>query len=105
MLVAVMDHVLGTSTFFCSKMTSPDSLVIAAVRYSHSTASNGGIPSCVKYRLNSSPFLDRSSWPSVTVCSKMSSFMAISRGGIHPSLYQYVVCSYCLILPNGPVEG
>src|SRR5205809_4992669 len=52
--VAVMDQVFGTSTFFCSKITSPDSLVIAAVRYSHSTRSKGDIPSRVKYLRNSS---------------------------------------------------
>src|SRR6516165_4956828 len=55
-LVAVIDQPLGTSTFFCSKMTSPDSLVIAAVRYSHSTVSYGEMPSRVKYRRNSKPF-------------------------------------------------
>ena len=47
MLVAVIDQLFGTSTFFCSKMTSPDSLVIAAVRNSHSTASIGRSPSWV----------------------------------------------------------
>ena len=40
-LVAVCDHDLGVSTFFCSKITSPFSEVIAAVRSSHSRASYG----------------------------------------------------------------
>src|SRR2546425_483895 len=37
--IALIDQLFGTSTFFCSKMTSPDSLVMAAVQYSHSTVS------------------------------------------------------------------
>ena len=41
MLVAVCDQDLGTSTFFCSKIVSPFSEVIAAVRSSHSSASYG----------------------------------------------------------------
>ena len=43
MFVAVIDHAFGTSTSFCSKNTSPFSFVIAAVRSSHSIASNGGV--------------------------------------------------------------
>jgi hypothetical protein len=38
-LVDVCDQERGTSTFFCSKIVSPFSEVIAAVRSSHSTAS------------------------------------------------------------------
>src|SRR6266508_3118695 len=41
MLVAVCDQDLGTSTFFCSKIVSPFSEVIVAVRSSHSSASYG----------------------------------------------------------------
>src|SRR5262252_4034783 len=77
--VAVIDQVFGTSTFFCSKITSPDSLVIAAVRYSHSTASYGDIPSRVKYRRNSSPFL---AVGRLVLVSRTSSFIACA-----PSLY------------------
>lgn len=43
MFVAVIDHDFGTSTSFCSKKTSPFSFVIAAVRSSHSNASNGAV--------------------------------------------------------------
>ncbi len=41
MFVAVCDQDFGTSTFFCSKIVSPFSDTIAAVRSSHSTASYG----------------------------------------------------------------
>ena len=41
MFVAVCDQDLGTSTFFCSKIVSPFSDVIEAVRSSHSMASYG----------------------------------------------------------------
>ncbi len=41
MFVAVCDQDFGTSTFFCSKIVSPFSDVIAAVRSSHSIASYG----------------------------------------------------------------
>src|SRR2546422_10561289 len=76
--VAVIDQLLGTSTFFCSKITSPDSLVIAAVRCSHSTVSYGEIPSRLKYRRNSSPFgaLARFPFPSAFL-SRTSSFMCL----------------------------
>ena len=67
--VAVIDQLFGTSTFFCSKMTSPDSLVIAAVRYSHSTLSYGEIPSRVKYRRNSKPLLGLGQMPVPVGCS------------------------------------
>ena len=43
MFVAICDHVFGTSTFFCSKIVSPFSDTMAAVRSSHSTASYGDI--------------------------------------------------------------
>ena len=39
MFVAVCDQDFGTSTFFCSKIVSPFSDTIEAVRSSHSTAS------------------------------------------------------------------
>src|SRR5438132_6894786 len=78
MFVAVMDQPFGTSTFFCSKITSPDSLVIAAVRYSHSTVSKGDVPSRVKHLRNSSPFwvLVRLPFPSAFL-SRTSSFMDV----------------------------
>src|SRR5262245_37209974 len=78
MFVAVIDQPFGTSTFFCSKMTSPDSFVMPAVRYSHSTASYGDMPSRVKYRRNSSPFLPagRLPFPSAFL-SRTSSFMVV----------------------------
>src|SRR5215471_14870562 len=76
MFVAVIDQLLGTSTFFCSKMTSPDSLVIAAVRYSHSTTSYGETPSRVKYRRNSSPFEGVARFPFPSAFrSRISSFI------------------------------
>src|SRR5436309_8534352 len=83
MFVAVMDHVFGTSTFFCSKITSPDSLVIAAVRYSHSTRSKGDTPSRVKYLRNSSPFWAVVTFPLPSAFrSRTSSFMD-SPFGLH----------------------
>ena len=48
MFVAVIDHVFGTSTSFCSKNTSPFSFVIAAVRSSHSRESKGCVAPSVK---------------------------------------------------------
>src|SRR5881628_948808 len=75
--VAVIDQLFGTSIFFCSKITSPDSLVIAAVRYSHSTVSYGEIPSRVKYLRNSRPLaLVRFSVASPFL-SRTSSFMRV----------------------------
>src|SRR5215831_17922197 len=85
MFVAVMDQFFGTSTFFCSKITSPDSLVIAAVRYSHSTQSYGEIPSRVKYLLNSRPLWVLVKCPlPPTFVSRISSFID------PPILPQYV---------------
>src|SRR5712692_1114905 len=55
MLVAVCDQLLGTSTFSWRKMVWPFSLLICAVRRSHSTASNGAVLPSVKNRANSSP--------------------------------------------------
>src|SRR5262245_19421697 len=55
MFVASWDQDFGTSTSFCSKTTSPRSLVISALRSSHSTVSNGWVPGCVWRRLNESP--------------------------------------------------
>ena len=87
MFVAVIDQFFGTSTFFCSNITSPDSLVIAAVRYSHSTLSYGEIPSRLKYRRNSNPFCVLVRIPFAAALSRTSSFMRA------PSLYcAYLVC-------------
>ena len=55
MLVAVCDQLLGTSTLSCLKIVAPFSLPIRAVRFSHSTASNGAILPSVKKRLNTNP--------------------------------------------------
>src|SRR6266403_1484365 len=55
MLVAVCDQFLGTSTPSWRKMVTPFSLPISAVRFSHSTMSNGEVWPSVKYRLNTSP--------------------------------------------------
>src|SRR5262245_42913117 len=55
MFVAVCDHDFGTSTFFCSKMTSPFSEVIAAVRNSHSTAPYGEMEASEYMREKVSP--------------------------------------------------
>src|SRR5207244_11495798 len=83
--VAVIDQPFGTSTFFCSKITSPDSLVIAAVRYSHSTASYGEIPSRLKYRRNSSPFLVSARFPFPSAfLSRTSSFICACSFPIVP---------------------
>src|SRR5262249_24156320 len=85
MLVAVIDQFFGTSTFFCSKITSPDSLVIAAVRYSHSTASYGETPSRVKYRRNSNPLVGVARFPFPSAfLSRISSFIC-------PLLLPYIV--------------
>src|SRR5215831_12193989 len=97
MFVAVMDQAFGTSTSFCSKMTSPDSLVMAAVRYSHSTVSYGEMPSRVKYRRNSSPFCAfvRVAFPSAFV-SRTSSFIARSLP---------ILCSFSTIPQDTVVLG
>src|SRR5579859_583972 len=58
MFVAVCDQSAGTSTSFCSKMTAPLSLPIAAVRDSHFVSSYGVLPASsfwVKYRGNVTP--------------------------------------------------
>src|SRR5713101_7109986 len=56
MLVAVCDQLLGTSTSSWRKMVAPFSLAIKAVRFSHSTASNGDLSPLVKYRRKTRPF-------------------------------------------------
>src|SRR5664279_4273627 len=55
MLVAVCDHPFGTSTSSCLKIVTPFSFPIWAVRFSHSTTSNGEFFPSVKYRSNTSP--------------------------------------------------
>src|SRR5215469_2915807 len=55
MLVAVCDQLLGTSTFSCLKIVTPFSLPIRAVRFSHSTLSNGETFPSVKNRSNTNP--------------------------------------------------
>ena len=55
MFVAVCDQDFGTSTFFCSKIVSPFSDVIAAVRSSHSIASKGCVAPSEKRRRNVRP--------------------------------------------------
>src|SRR6266436_5605657 len=55
MLVAVCDQLLGTSTSSWRKIVTPFSLPISAVRFSHSTASNGEIFPSVKKRLKFNP--------------------------------------------------
>src|SRR5262245_60639140 len=55
MLVAVCDQFFGTSTSSWRKMVTPFSLPISAVRFSHSTASNGEILPSVKRRSNFNP--------------------------------------------------
>src|SRR5580698_6991489 len=49
MFVAVCDQLFGTSTSSWRKIVTPFSLPISAVRFSHSTASNGEIFPSVKY--------------------------------------------------------
>src|SRR5262245_30974460 len=55
MLVAVCDQFFGTSTFSWRKMVTPFSFPMSAVRFSHSTASNGEILPSVKKRSNFNP--------------------------------------------------
>src|SRR5262245_55909283 len=55
MLVAVCDQFFGTSTSSWRKMVTPFSFPISAVRFSHSTASNGEIRPSVKKRSNFNP--------------------------------------------------
>src|SRR5579862_1629219 len=54
-LVAVCDQPLGTSTFSCLKIVVPFSLPMRAVRFSHSTLSNGETLPSVKYRSKTRP--------------------------------------------------
>src|ERR1700676_3947268 len=49
MFVAVCDQLFGTSTSSWRKIVTPFSFPIRAVRFSHSTASNGEIFPSVKY--------------------------------------------------------
>src|SRR5580692_7797630 len=49
MFVAVCDQLFGTSTSSWRKIVTPFSFPISAVRFSHSTASNGEIFPSVKY--------------------------------------------------------
>ena len=55
MLVACCDQKRGISTSRCSKTSSPFSLPMTADRISHSTSSNGSMPSRLKNRSNSRP--------------------------------------------------
>src|SRR6266700_441357 len=55
MLVAVCDQLFGTSTSSWRKIVTPFSLAISAVRFSHSTASNGDFFPSVKYRPKTRP--------------------------------------------------
>ena len=73
MLVAVCDQNEGNSTSFCSN-EGPSLPGISALRVSHSTASYGSTPSCVKYR--STP-IDTSSLPSSTWVSAGFSVVAM----------------------------
>src|SRR5947209_6080550 len=59
-LVAICDQALGISTSFCSKTTAPFSLVMVAVRRSHSTSSKGWTPGRVNLRstLRPEPVVD-----------------------------------------------
>src|SRR5712692_561372 len=56
MFVAVCDQLLGTSTSSWRKMVAPFSFAIRAVRFSHSTVSNGDFSPSVKYRWKTRPF-------------------------------------------------
>src|SRR6476660_5843629 len=55
MFVAVCDQFFGTSTSSCRKIVTPFSFPIRAVRFSHSTASNGELFPSVKYLSKGSP--------------------------------------------------
>src|SRR5258708_11834999 len=54
-LVAICDHDAGISQSFCSKTTSPFSLEMEAVRFSHCTSSKGCVPAVVKRRSTTRP--------------------------------------------------
>src|SRR5215472_16694848 len=56
MLVAVCDQPLGTSTSSWRKMVTPFSLPINAVRFSHSTASNGDFLPSLRNLSKTRPF-------------------------------------------------
>src|SRR5258706_15617970 len=55
MFVAVCDQLFGTSTSSWRKIVTPFSFPISAVRFSHSTASNGDFFPSVKYRRKNRP--------------------------------------------------
>src|SRR5271170_8232384 len=55
MFVAVCDQLFGTSTSSWRKIVTPFSFPIRAVRFSHSTASNGEVFPSVKYRSKGRP--------------------------------------------------
>src|SRR5882672_7887837 len=57
MLVAVCDQLFGTSTSSWRKRVTPFSFPISAVRFSHSTTSNGDFFPSVKYRSKLRPLL------------------------------------------------
>src|SRR6476646_483203 len=55
MFVAVCDQLFGTSTSSCRKIVTPFSFPIRAVRFSHSTASNGEVFPSAKSLSKGSP--------------------------------------------------
>src|ERR1700731_2309488 len=93
-LVAVCDQSLGTSTPSWRKMVTPFSLPISAVRFSHSTASNGEVFPSVKYRLNTSPVFSPLDFSGLTpVCSDL------------PCNAVFTVAIYSSALEGSPGDG
>ncbi len=108
MFVAVCDQDLGTSTFFCSKMTSPFSDVIAAVRSSHSIASYGETDASEYIRVIVSP---RRLFPalfSFSVETVFSSFSVVPIRPASPFFALFAECSAtnpCPDLVEMPARG
>src|SRR5579859_855436 len=91
MLVAVMDQSLGTSTFFCSKITLPCASVIWARRRSHSTSSYGETPGLVKKRRKERPgafFLEMEAFGEAVAVS-----LTVLISGIKGSPIRFYGCS------------
>src|ERR1700694_718955 len=82
MFVAVCDQDFGTSTLSWRKIVCPFSFPISAVRFSHSTESNGDTFPSVKKRRNSRPLVR---W---ACCSACLLFNAIFVAAISASARQ-----------------
>src|SRR5882762_1397683 len=88
MLVAVCDQLFGTSTSSWRKIVTPFSFPISAVRFSHSTTSNGDFFPSVKYRSKVRPFPVLTAVFSAVSVARDFPFNACFTVAIRPSALQ-----------------